>query len=101
MFTKAFIPYNGYYSTPFCRWQGAMANDNAIVLAGTTANRWVKKKNIDPTIFDYMYFGITVAQHRLFYSHTWGAAMLVDAGTAIVDVVGASISASLRKGGIV
>jgi len=34
-------------------------------------------------------------------SFTTGAAMLVDAGTAIVDVVGASISASLRKGGIV
>ncbi len=34
-------------------------------------------------------------------SFTTGAAMLVDAGTAIIDAVGASISASLRKGGIV
>jgi acetyl-CoA acetyltransferase family protein len=78
MLTKAYIPYRGYYSSPFCRWQGTMANDNAISLGATTANRWLKKNNFDPTIFDYVYFGITVAQHHLFYSHTWAAAMLVD-----------------------
>ena len=78
MLTKAFIPYKGYYSTPFCRWQGTMANENSIALGATTANRWLTKNNIDPTILDYMYFGITVAQHHLFYSHTWAAAMLVD-----------------------
>ncbi|UCH06892.1 MAG: thiolase family protein [Deltaproteobacteria bacterium] len=78
MLTKAYIPYRGYYSSPFCRWQGTMANENAISLGATTANRWLKKNNFDPTIFDYVYFGITVAQHHLFYSHTWAAAMLVD-----------------------
>ena len=78
MFTKSFIPYKGYYSTPFCRWQGTMANENSIKLGATTANRWLTKNNYDPTIFDYMYFGITVAQHRLFYSHTWAAAMVVN-----------------------
>ena len=31
-FTKAYIPYKGYYSTPFCRWQGSLANENAIAL---------------------------------------------------------------------
>jgi acetyl-CoA acetyltransferase len=78
MFKKVFIPYRGYYSTPFCRWQGTMANENSIALAGTTANRWRTKNNLDPDIFDYMYMGITVAQHHLFYSHTWAAAMFVD-----------------------
>jgi acetyl-CoA acetyltransferase family protein len=78
MLTKAYIPYRGYYSSPFCRWQGTMANENAISLGATTANRWLKKNNFDPTILDYVYFGITVAQHHLFYSHTWAAAMLVD-----------------------
>ncbi|UCG67149.1 MAG: thiolase family protein [Deltaproteobacteria bacterium] len=78
MLTKAFIPYRGYYSTPFCRWQGTMANENSIKLGATTAQRWLKKNNFDPMILDYMYFGITIAQHHLFYSHTWAAAMLVD-----------------------
>ncbi len=78
MLTKAYIPYRGYYSTPFCRWQGIMANENAIKLGATTAQRWLKKNNFDPMVFDYMYFGITIAQHHLFYSHTWASAMLVD-----------------------
>jgi acetyl-CoA acetyltransferase len=78
MLTKAFIPYRGYYSTPFCRWQGTMANENSILLGATTANRWLTKNNFDPLMLDYLYFGITIAQHHLFYSHTWAAAMLVN-----------------------
>ena len=78
MFKKAYIPYNGYYSSPFCRWQGSFQNENAIVLGAETARRWFLKKDIDPTIIDYLYFGNTVAQHRIFYSHAWAGAMLVD-----------------------
>jgi len=78
MLTKAYIPYRGYYSTPFCRWQGTMANENSIKLGATTAQRWLKKNNLDPMILDYMYLGITIAQHHLFYSHTWASGMLVN-----------------------
>ena len=78
MLTKAFIPYNGYFSSPFSRWQGGMANANAIELGAQTARNWFKEKDLDPTVLDYLYYGITVAQHRMFYSHTWAAAMLVD-----------------------
>lgn len=78
MFTKAFIPYNGYYSSPFCKWQGTFQNENAIVLGAKTARNWFLKKNIDPTIVDYLYFGMTVQQNRAFYGHNWAAAMLVD-----------------------
>jgi acetyl-CoA acetyltransferase len=55
-----------------------MANENSISLGATTANRWITKNNIDPTIFDYMYLGITIAQHHLFYGHTWASALLVN-----------------------
>jgi acetyl-CoA acetyltransferase len=76
--SKAFIPFKGYYSSPFCRWQGSLANENAIVLGAMTANRWFKSRKIDPTVIDYLYFGITIPQHIMFYSHTWSAAMLVE-----------------------
>jgi acetyl-CoA acetyltransferase len=76
--SKAYIPYKGYFSSPFCRWQGSLATENAIILGGTTANRWFKQRKIDPTIIDYLYLGITVAQHWLFHSHTWSASMVVD-----------------------
>ncbi|RJR47493.1 MAG: thiolase family protein [Desulfobacteraceae bacterium] len=78
MLTKAFIPYKGYYSSPFCRWQGSMANENAISLAAKTARNWFLSRKLDPTVLEYLYFGITIAQYHLFYSHTWAAAMLVD-----------------------
>ena len=78
-FSKAYIPYGGYYSTPFCRWQGSMQNENSIELGGKTARKWfLEKKNIDPTIIDYLYFGITNHQKHLFYGHTWAGGILVD-----------------------
>ena len=78
-FSKAYIPYGGYYSTPFCRWQGSMQNENSIELGAKTARRWfLEKKKIDPTVIDYLYFGITIHQLHLFYGHNWAAGMLVD-----------------------
>jgi acetyl-CoA acetyltransferase family protein len=78
MLTKVYIPYKGYYSTPFCRWQGQMANENAIVLAANTAKRWFASRDLDPTVLEYLYFGMTVAQNRTFYSHNWAGGMLMD-----------------------
>jgi acetyl-CoA acetyltransferase family protein len=78
LFTKVYLPYKGYYSSPFCRWQGKMANDNSVVLGATTANRWFSSRDLDPTMIDYLYYGTTVAQRHMFYSHTWAASMLVD-----------------------
>jgi len=78
-FTKAYIPYGGYYSTPFARWQGSMQYDNAVSLGATTARRWfLEKRNIDPTITDYLFFGATVAQNHWFCSHNWASAILTD-----------------------
>jgi len=77
-YTKAYIPYKGYYSTPFSRWQGSMQNDNAVELGAATARRWFETKKFDPTILDYMYFGSTVAQNHWFVAHNYAAAMLTD-----------------------
>ena len=60
MLTKAFIPYGGYYSTPFARWQGTLANENSITLGAETSTRWLAQKNWDPKIFDYLILGITM-----------------------------------------
>ena len=78
-FTKAYIPYGGYYSTPFSRWQGSMQYDNAVSLGATTARRWfLEKRNIDPTVIDYLFFGATVAQNHWFCAHNWAGAILTD-----------------------
>jgi acetyl-CoA acetyltransferase len=77
-YTKVYIPYKGYYSTPFCRWQGSMQYDNAITLGANTARRWFLEKKVDPTIIDYLFFGTTVAQHHWFFAHQWSGSMLTD-----------------------
>ena len=76
MLTKAFIPYKGYYSTPFSRWQGSMASENAIMLGANTSKRWLAKKKWDPKMFDYLFLGITIGQHYVFYGSTWAAAIM-------------------------
>jgi acetyl-CoA acetyltransferase family protein len=78
MLEKAYIPYGGFYSSPFCRWQGKMANENAIELGAKTARKWFLSRDLDPTVIEYLYYGITVSQHYMFHSHNWAAAMLVD-----------------------
>ena len=78
-FKNVYVPYRGYYSTPFCRWQGSMQNENSIELGAQTARRWfLKKKEARPHMIGYLYFGITVAQHHLFFGHTWSGAILTD-----------------------
>ncbi|HPU29359.1 MAG TPA: thiolase family protein [Syntrophorhabdaceae bacterium] len=77
-YTKAFIPYKGYYSTPFSRWQGSMQHDNAIELGANTARRWFLSRKIEPTIIDYLYFGSTIAQKHWFVAHNYAAAILTD-----------------------
>jgi len=55
-----------------------MQNENSIELGAKTARRWFLDKKIDPTIVDYLYFGITIHQPHFFYAHNWAAGMLVD-----------------------
>ena len=76
MLTKAFIPYGAYYSTPFARWQGSLANENAITLGADTSKRWIAAKNWDAKIFDYLILGITVGQPKMFYGGPWASALI-------------------------
>ena len=76
MLTKAFIPYKGYYSSPFSKWQGSFANEHSIVLGSKTAKNWLKIRDISPDIFDYLILGATVGQPHIFYGSPWAAALI-------------------------
>ena len=93
MLSKAFIPYKGYYSTPFCKWQGTLAKENAIVLGGKTAGRWFEAKSFNPGNIDYVFCGITIGQPHHFYASVWAAA-LIGAG----KVPGMTISQACSTG---
>ncbi len=94
MLTKAFIPYRGYYSTPFSRWQGSMANVNSIVLGATTSKRWLAEKSWDPKMFDYLFLGMTIGQPQWFYGSTWGAALMGAPGIPGVTISQACTTSS-------
>ena len=55
-----------------------MALDNAILLGAKTAKRWFASREFDPAIVDYLYYGTTVAQYRMFYSHNWAAGIIAE-----------------------
>jgi acetyl-CoA acetyltransferase len=75
-FEKAYIPYGGYWSTPFCRWQGSFGHLNAISFAADIAKRALEERGISPQIFDSLYLGITVPQKHTFYGGPWLAASI-------------------------
>lgn len=81
MLTKAYIPYQGYYSTPFCRWQGSLANEHAIGLAAETSRRWLAARQWDARMFDYLFLGMTIGQPQWFYGSPWAAALMGATGT--------------------
>jgi len=76
MFTKAYIPYKGYYSSPFSKWQGSFANEHSIVLGSKTAKNWLASRDINPDIFDYLILGITIGQPNIFYGGPWTSALI-------------------------
>jgi acetyl-CoA acetyltransferase len=76
LFKNAFVPYGAYWSTPFCKWQGSFADQNAVVFAGETAKKALADKQIPPNELGELFFGLTVPQHHSFYGGPWVAALL-------------------------
>jgi acetyl-CoA acetyltransferase len=75
-FTKAFIPYGGYWSSPFSKWQGSFANEHTVKLAAETGRKAFEARKIDAGKLDNLYFGITIPQTSVFYGGPWVAALL-------------------------
>ncbi|MHA2225045.1 MAG: thiolase family protein [Candidatus Hodarchaeales archaeon] len=75
-FKNVFIPYRGYWSTGFCRWQGSFSSLNAIPFAAEMTSRALKERNVSPDLFDSLYLGITIPQKHSFYGQTWFAGLI-------------------------
>ena len=78
MFTNAYIPYGGYYCSPFVKWQGALAGEHPIRLGGATCKRWMaeRRPSWDPSLIDYVHLGNTVYMKHAFWNGSWMAALL-------------------------
>ena len=74
--TKAFVPHGAYWSTPFCRWQGSLANVSSIELCAKVAAEVFADRKIDPGALDGVVLGITVPQKQAFWGAPWVGAMM-------------------------
>ncbi len=75
-FENAYIPYRGYWSTPFCRWQGSLAHLHAVPFAAEIAKRALEERGISPEVFDTIFLGLTIPQKNTFYGGPWLAALI-------------------------
>jgi len=75
-FQNVFIPYSGYWCTPFVKWQGSFANLHPLTFAAEVATRALAERNISASAFDALYLGTTVPAKGAFYGAPWVAGLL-------------------------
>ena len=75
-YTKTFIPYGGYWCSPFARWQGSFANLHTIKFAADVTRKALEARNISPKTFSNVYLGMTVPASYSFYGAPWLAGLI-------------------------
>ncbi len=69
------IPYGGYWTTPFARWQGSLAHLHSMEYAAHVTRQVMAGRDLDGRQFDYGVLGMTVPQKSSFYGLPWLTAM--------------------------
>ncbi len=73
---NTYIPFPGYWSTPFVKWQGSFANLHPLEFAADIAKRSLEERGISPGVFDALHLGTTVPAKHSFYGAPWVAGVL-------------------------
>src|SRR5688572_1068101 len=76
LFDNVYIPYGGYWSTPFVKWQGNFANLHPLKFAAEVAQRALAERGLEPGCFDALFLGNTVPSPGVFYGAPWVAGLL-------------------------
>ncbi len=76
-FEKVHIPYGGYWSTPFCRWQGRLSGEPPLrPFRPPCASAFLDAAGWEPESLDGIHFGMTVPQHKSFWGAPWIGALI-------------------------
>lgn len=94
-YEKAYIPYGGYWSTPFCRWQGSLGHLHALKFAAEVAGAALADRKLPVDVFDALFLGMTVPQRFGFYGAPW-AAGLIGAATITGPTINQACATSAR-----
>ncbi len=73
---QTYVPYGGYWSSPFCRWQGSLQGESSLELAARTAKSFLGRRDLAAEHFDGIALGVTVPQPHSFYGAPWVAGMM-------------------------
>ncbi len=92
---KAEIPYGQYWSTPFAKWQGSLANLHSVQFAAHVASQELQKRSFPIESFDYGVLGVTAPQKHSFYGLPWLMGML-GAGNVGGPTVSQACATSVR-----
>ena len=75
-FSRACIPLGYAWSSPFSRWQGALADLNSVDLAVLVTGRALAERDLPAEAISQLVLGWTVPQKEIFYGATTVAARL-------------------------
>ena len=70
-FDRVEIPYGGYWTTPFAKWQGSLQHLHSLKLAAHVAKAELARREIGPEHFDFGVLGVTYIQYQSFYGAPW------------------------------
>ncbi|WP_394790812.1 thiolase family protein [Rhodoferax sp.] len=93
---SAYIPYGIYWSTPFAKWQGSLANLNALPLAAAVGKQALAARGFDMAQIDLAILGLTNPQKGSFYGLPYVTGMMgIDrvAGPTIQQACATSVRA--------
>lgn len=65
------VPYGGYWSTPFARWQGSLSKLHSLRFAAHVARNELAARKLDAQLFDYGVLGMTRPEKGSFYGLPW------------------------------
>lgn len=71
-----FIPYAGYATSPFCRWQGSLSSEHPLALGAEVARQGLERSGIAVGDLDGLHLGTTVPSKHGFYGSPWVAKLL-------------------------
>jgi acetyl-CoA acetyltransferase family protein len=74
-FKDVWIPYGGYWSSPFCAWQGSFATLPPIPFAAELTARALAERGIEPAAIDGLCLGTTIPSRYSFYGAPWFAGL--------------------------
>lgn len=97
-FENAFLPAGGYWSSPFCKWQGKLASLHTVRFAADVTTKALAAREIEATEFDDLVFGWTIPAKDIFYGAPWLAGLIGAPGItgAMVAQACATSAASLK-----